>query len=89
MARVTVDDCLKNAKNRFDLVLLAAKRSRQLSSGEAEPTLDWENDKSTVVALREIAAGTFTESDLIRQEIEELQENAEHEPKMDHGASYI
>ena len=56
MARITVEDCLQNVDNLFDLVLLAAKRSRQLANG-AEARVDWENDKPTVVALREIAAG--------------------------------
>jgi DNA-directed RNA polymerase subunit omega len=56
MARVTVEDCLEHVDNRFDLVLLATKRARQLSHGVA-PLLAWENDKPTVVALREIAAG--------------------------------
>lgn len=56
MARITVEDCLKHADNRFELVLLAAKRARQLLAG-AEPLVDWGNDKATVVALREIAAG--------------------------------
>ncbi|MCW8943231.1 MAG: DNA-directed RNA polymerase subunit omega [Sedimenticola sp.] len=56
MARVTVEDCLEHVDNRFDLVLLATKRARQLSNGVA-PLLGWENDKATVVALREIAAG--------------------------------
>jgi DNA-directed RNA polymerase subunit omega len=56
MARVTVEDCLEHVDNRFDLVLLATKRARQLSHGVA-PMLPWENDKATVVALREIAAG--------------------------------
>lgn len=56
MARVTVEDCLKNVKNRFELVLVAAKRARQLMRGK-EPKVEWDNDKSTVVALREIAAG--------------------------------
>jgi len=56
MARVTVEDCLKNVKNRFELVILAAKRARQLMRGK-EPMVDWDNDKPTVVALREIAAG--------------------------------
>ncbi len=56
MARVTVEDCLKNVDNRFDLVLLATKRARQLVNG-VDPLLPWENDKPTVVALREIAAG--------------------------------
>ena len=56
MARVTVEDCLDHVDNRFDLVLLATKRARQLSNG-VDPLLPWENDKATVVALREIAAG--------------------------------
>ncbi len=54
MARVTVEDCLDHVDNRFQLVLVATKRARQLARG-AEPFLDWENDKPTVVALREIA----------------------------------
>ncbi|MCW8905944.1 MAG: DNA-directed RNA polymerase subunit omega [Sedimenticola sp.] len=56
MARVTVEDCLDHVDNRFDLVLLATKRARQLSNGVA-PLLPWENDKPTVMALREIAEG--------------------------------
>lgn len=56
MARVTVEDCLKNVKNRFELVVIAAKRARQLMRGK-EPKVDWDNDKATVVALREIAEG--------------------------------
>lgn len=60
MARVTIEDCLPNVGNRFDLVLLAAKRARQLASGRVEPTVDPGNDKYTVIALREIAAGTIT-----------------------------
>ena len=57
MARVTVEDCLENVDNRFELVMLATKRSRQLATGGKEPKVAWENDKPTVVALREIAAG--------------------------------
>lgn len=57
MARVTVEDCLENVANRFELVMLASKRARQLMRGSAEPTVPWENDKATVVALREIAQG--------------------------------
>jgi DNA-directed RNA polymerase subunit omega len=56
MARITVEDCLQNLDNRFQLVLVAAKRARQLERG-AQPKLAWENDKPTVVALREVAAG--------------------------------
>lgn len=56
MARVTVEDCLEHVDNRFDLVLLATKRARQLVNG-IEPFLPWENDKPTVMALREISEG--------------------------------
>ena len=59
MARITVEDCLENVDNLFDLVLIAAKRARQLANG-AEARVEWENDKPTVVALREIAAGQVT-----------------------------
>lgn len=59
MARVTVEDCLDQVDNRFDLVLVASKRARQLANGK-DATLDWENDKPTVLALREIAAGTIS-----------------------------
>lgn len=57
MARVTVEDCLRHVRNRFELVLLASKRARQLLRGGADPVVPWENDKATVVALREIASG--------------------------------
>ena len=54
MARITVEDCLEHIENRFDLVLLAARRARQISQG-ADPLVPPENDKPTVIALREIA----------------------------------
>jgi len=63
MARITVEDCLENVNNRFELVMLAAKRARQLMRGSVDPTVPWENDKATVVALREIAAGHTDFSD--------------------------
>ncbi len=63
MARITVEDCLENVKNRFELVMLAAKRARQLMRGSVDPTVAWENDKATVVALREIANGHTDFSD--------------------------
>lgn len=56
MARITVEDCLDKVDSRFHLVLVAAKRARQLEMGK-EPLVPWENDKPTVVALREIALG--------------------------------
>lgn len=55
MARITVEDCLHQIPNRFELVLVSAKRARQLATGGKEPFVPWENDKPTVVALREIA----------------------------------
>ncbi|MEO5365931.1 MAG: DNA-directed RNA polymerase subunit omega [Magnetococcus sp. WYHC-3] len=58
MARVTVEDCLLKVPNRFDLVILAARRARQLAKGE-EPTLSTDRDKNTVLALREVAAGNL------------------------------
>jgi len=67
MARVTVEDCLDNVDNRFELVLLATKRARQLANGQ-DALVDWENDKPTVVALREIAAGLVTPGTVARQE---------------------
>ena len=73
MARITVEDCVANIPNKFQLVLVAAKRARQLANG-AEPMVEWENDKPTVVALREVAEGYITESLLEEREqpIEEL-----------------
>lgn len=59
MARVTVEDCLPNVDNMFQLVLLAAARARRLANG-AEPTVPVDNDKVTVIALREIAEGNIT-----------------------------
>lgn len=56
MARITVEDCLDKVESRFQLVLVAAKRARQVEMGK-EPLVAWENDKPTVVALREIAVG--------------------------------
>ncbi len=75
MARITVEDCLTRIPNRFDLVLVASKRARQLSKGK-EATLSWDNDKPTVLALREIAEGNVDASILkevnVREEIEEV-----------------
>ncbi|EXJ10484.1 MULTISPECIES: DNA-directed RNA polymerase subunit omega [Nitrincola] len=62
MARVTVEDCLDNLENRFELVMVASKRARQLATGGKDPKVDWENDKPTVVALREISAGLIDRS---------------------------
>lgn len=71
MARITVEDCLDKIDNRFELVLTATKRARQIVNG-AEPLVEEENDKPTVIALREIADGSIdTESvELLQAEIE-------------------
>jgi len=61
MARTTVEDCLENVDNRFQLVLIAAKRAREISNG-AEPLVPEDNDKPTVIALREIAEGLIDAS---------------------------
>ncbi len=60
MARVTVEDCLEHVKNRFELVMVATKRARQIAVRGDQPMVEWENDKPTVVALREIAEGYVT-----------------------------
>lgn len=60
MARVTVEDCLTNVENRFELVMLATKRARQIAVQGVEPLVPEENDKPTVIALREIAAELVT-----------------------------
>ena len=69
MARVTVEDCLSNVDNRFQLVLVATKRARQLSLG-AQALVEEENDKPTVLALREIADGLVTR-DILKETVEE------------------
>ncbi len=62
MARVTVEDCLEHVANRFELVMVSSKRARQLATGGKEPLVPVENDKPTVIALREIAAGFINAS---------------------------
>jgi len=60
MARVTVEDAVDKVGNRFDLILIASRRARQLATGGKEPLVEVENDKPTVIALREIEAGLIT-----------------------------
>jgi DNA-directed RNA polymerase subunit omega len=77
MARVTVEDCLDHVDNRFELVMLASKRARQLATGGKEPLVNEESDKPTVIALREIAEGMVTRDLLAREtEIEAEEELA-------------
>ncbi|MFT4612878.1 MAG: DNA-directed RNA polymerase subunit omega [Bacteroidia bacterium] len=74
MARVTVEDCLENVTNRFELVMVASKRSRQLATGGRDPLVQEESDKPTVIALREIAEGLITHDILTREDELEAQE---------------
>lgn len=62
MARITVEDCLENVDNRFELVMVGSKRARQLAVGGKEPLVPRENDKPTVLALREISQGLVNAS---------------------------
>ncbi len=75
MARVTVEDCLDNVDNRFELVLVATKRARQLANGK-EALVPLENDKPTVVALREIAENLITPAILDEPAVAEIDEEA-------------
>ncbi len=77
MARITVEDCLENVNNRFELVLVASKRARQIATGGKEPLVEEENDKPTVIALREIAEGLIDASILEEQEPEVVEEISE------------
>ena len=90
MARITVEDCLENVDNRFELVLVAARRTRQLQLGH-DPLVPEDRDKHTVIALREIAEGLIT-SDILkevevdtRQELEEVFASGESEASEDAG----
>ena len=77
MARITVEDCLDNVDNRFELVMLAAKRARQMATGGRDPLVEDDSDKATVIALREIAEGLITPEVLAREsEIEAEEEFA-------------
>ena len=76
MARVTVEDCIDKVENRFELVLLAGHRARQISQG-APITIDRDNDKNPVVALREIADETLSPGDLKEDLIHSLQKHVE------------
>ncbi len=77
MARITVEDCLDNVDNRFQLVMLATRRARQIGSGRVDPLVDPENDKATVIALREIAEG------LINDEMLDVQDAASEDEELD------
>ena len=78
MARITVEDCLENVESRFELVLVASKRARQLANG-ADSAIEWSDDKPTVHALREIANGDVTKDILTEVETPVLMEMPEQE----------
>jgi len=84
MARITVEDCLENIDNRFELVLTATKRARQIGHG-AEPLVPEENDKPTVIALREIAAGLIDleRVDMLQAKIEPAELYEKHHKEED------
>ena len=86
MARITVEDCLHSIDNLFDLVLLSAKRARQLANG-ADARVEWENDKPTVVALREIADGKVT-MDLLSEPDPEPEPELISDNPMDLGVDF-
>jgi DNA-directed RNA polymerase subunit omega len=75
MARITVEDCLENVENRFELVMLASRRARSLRRFGNDPLVPEENDKPTVIALREIAKGLISHEILDNQEISTEDEN--------------
>lgn len=82
MARITVEDCLSRVTNRFELVMVASRRARQLQTGGKDPLVPEDNDKPTVVALREIAAGLIDRSilnEVIQEPTEELSDFVEAE----------
>ena len=70
MARITVEDCLEKIPSRFDLILMASKRARQLSTTSRDPLVEWDNDKPTLVALREIEEGLL-DIETLEQTLEE------------------
>ena len=78
MARVTVEDCLEHVDNRFTLVMRATRRARQIRRG-SEPRLEAENDKNTVIALREIAAGLITDEVLEAEDNVVMEDDEEME----------
>ena len=91
MARITVEDCIDKFSSRFELVLVASQRARKLHSGE-EPTIERDNDKNTVIALREIADSTISKEEIKENLIQEYQtitisdeelENQELQPQID------
>lgn len=84
MARVTVEDCLEHVENRFELVRLASERARQLQLFSGEPLVPQENDKHTVIALREIAEGLITD-EVLQDADNDLAEEVNPVTRLDQG----
>ena len=76
MARVTVEDCIDRVKNRFELVLATAQRSREISSG-SDPLVERDDDKNPVIALREVANGKVLTEDLVEDIVQSMQHQVE------------
>jgi DNA-directed RNA polymerase subunit omega len=90
MARITVEDCLDHVDNRFELVMVGSKRARQLAPGGRPALVPEENDKPTVIALREIEAGLVTAAILTEKPQDyEIVDASEEEPEMDADAAVI
>ncbi|TQV73743.1 DNA-directed RNA polymerase subunit omega [Aliikangiella marina] len=77
MARVTVEDAVDTIGNRFDLIMVASKRARQLATGGKDPMVDWDNDKPTVVALREIEENLVSADNVDRLGASAVEETSE------------
>ncbi|WP_196140057.1 DNA-directed RNA polymerase subunit omega [Aliikangiella sp. G2MR2-5] len=77
MARVTVEDAVDKIGNRFDLIMVASKRARQIATGGKDPMVDWDNDKPTVVALREIEENLVTTDNVDRLGASHTEETSE------------
>ena len=90
MARITVEDCLDHVDNRFELVMVGSKRARQIATGGRPALVPEENDKPTVIALREIEAGLVTAAILTEKPQDyEIVDASEEEPEMDADAAVI
>jgi DNA-directed RNA polymerase subunit omega len=87
MARVTVEDCVLKVPNRFDLVMVASQRAREISAG-AQLTLERDNDKNPVVALREIADGTVNTDALSESVVTGLQKHVENDEPEEEGEGF-
>jgi DNA-directed RNA polymerase subunit omega len=90
MARITVEDCLDHVDNRFELVMVGSKRARQIATGGRPALVPEENDKPTVIALREIEAGLVTAAILTEKPQDyEILDASEEEPEMDADAAVM